>query len=77
MWYHCTKIKGIRCVSSSFRSTSLLSDVGKVYGKVLLKRIRVDALGIICDEQGGFRREGMLGSDFCSEKGMQKIFSHG
>ncbi len=34
------------------------SVVGKVYGKVLIKRIRGGSEGVICDEHGGFRRGG-------------------
>ena len=45
-----------KCGYSSFRGISLLSVVGKVYGKILVKRIREGTEGMICDEQGGFRR---------------------
>ncbi len=41
---------------SSFRGISLLSVVGKVYGKVLIKEVREGTEGMIHDEQGGFRR---------------------
>ena len=40
------------CVS--FRSISVLSVVGKVYGRVLIKRIR-EGMGVIYEEQYGFR----------------------
>ncbi len=40
----------------SFRGLSLLSVASKVYGKVLIKRVREGMEGVICDEQGGFRR---------------------
>ena len=45
-----------KCGYSSFRGISLLSVVGKVYGKILVKRIREGTEGMICDEQGGFTR---------------------
>ncbi len=35
-----------------------MSVVGKVYGKVLIKRVREGTEGMIRDEQGGFRRGG-------------------
>ncbi len=41
---------------TSFRGISLLSVVGKVYGKVLIRRVREGTEGMICDKQGGFRR---------------------
>ncbi len=33
-----------------------MSVVGKVYGKVLIKRVREGTEGMIRDKQGGFRR---------------------
>ena len=50
------KGKGERSECASYRGISLLSVVGKVYGRVLIKRIRVGTEDRICDEQGGFRR---------------------
>ncbi len=41
---------------TSLKGISLLSVVGKVHGKVLMKRVREGPEGGICDEQGGFRR---------------------
>ncbi len=38
--YECTSFMGI----------SLLSVVGKVYGKMLIKRVREGTEGVICDE---------------------------
>ena len=35
---------------------SLLSSVGKVYGRLLIKRIRDGIEGVVCEEQCGFRR---------------------
>ena len=34
----------------------MLSLVGNVYGRVLIKRIREGTEGVICEEQCGFRR---------------------
>lgn len=41
------KGKGDKCDCSSFRAVSPLSVVGKVYGKVLAKRIRKRTEGMI------------------------------
>ncbi len=50
------KGKGDKYECTSFRGISILSIVGKVYGKVVIKRVREGTEGMICDEQGGFRR---------------------
>ncbi len=50
------KGKGDKYECTSFRGISLLSVVGKVYGKVLIKRVREGTEGMIRDKQGGFRR---------------------
>ena len=45
---------------TSFRDISLLSllsVVGKAYGRVLIKSIREGTKGIICEKQCGLRRE--------------------
>ncbi len=44
--YECTSFRG--------RPISLLSVVGKVYGEVLIKRVREGTEGMIYDEQCGF-----------------------
>ena len=41
---------------SNFRGTSLLSVVGKVYGRVLINRIRDETENVIVEVQSGFRR---------------------
>ena len=41
---------------SNFRGISLLNVVGKVYGRVLINRIRNKTENVIAEEQGGFRR---------------------
>ncbi len=50
------KGKGDKYECTNFRGISLLSVVGKVYDKVLIKSVREGTEGGICDEQGGFRR---------------------
>ena len=45
------KGKGDKYERNSFRGISLLSVVGKVHGKVLIKMIRDGTDGVICDEQ--------------------------
>ena len=35
---------------------SLLSVIGKVYDRLLIKKIREGTEGVICEEQCGFRR---------------------
>ncbi len=47
----CTKVKGLSVsVLYSFRDVSLLSVAGKVYDKVLIKKIREGTEGMIYDE---------------------------
>ena len=41
---------------SNFRGISLFSVVGKVYGRVLINRIRDKTENVIVEVQGGFRR---------------------
>ncbi len=50
------KGKGDKYECTSFRGISFLSVVGKVYCKVLIKRVREGTERVMCDEQGGFRR---------------------
>jgi len=50
------KGKGDKYECNSLRGISLLSVIGKVYGRVLIERIREGTDGVICDEQCGFRR---------------------
>ncbi|XP_076031869.1 uncharacterized protein LOC143019772 [Oratosquilla oratoria] len=49
------KGKGDKCECSSFRGISLLSVVGKAYGRILIERIRRGTEGVIGEEQCGFR----------------------
>ncbi len=49
----CTKVKGLGVsVLYSFRDVCLLSVAGKVYDKVLIKKIREGTEGMIYDDQG-------------------------
>ena len=41
---------------SNFRGISLLSVLEKVFGRVLIKRIRDETENVIAEVQGGFRR---------------------
>ena len=50
------KGKGDMYECSNFRGISLLSVVGKVYGRVLINRIRDKTENVIAEAQGGFRR---------------------
>ena len=50
------KCKGYVHECSNFRGTSLLSVVGKVYGSILINRIRDKTENVIAEVQRGFRR---------------------
>ena len=50
------KGKGDRAQCNNYRGISLLSVVGKVYGKVLIERVKMLTEEIISEEQGGFRK---------------------
>ena len=50
------KGKGDVCECCNYRGISLLSVVGKVYGRVLINRIRDKTEEVISEVQGGFRR---------------------
>ena len=50
------KGKGDRLSCGSYRGISLLSVVGKLYGRVLIRRTREGTEGEIREEQGGFMR---------------------
>ena len=51
------KGKGDRLVYGNSRGISLLSVIGKLYGKVLITRIRGKTEGVLGEEQCGFRKE--------------------
>ncbi len=50
------KGKGDKFECSSFRGISLLSVMGKVYGRVLVERIRCGTESMVGEEQSGFRK---------------------
>ncbi len=50
------KGKGDKFECNSFRGISLLGEVGKVYGRVLVKRIRCGTESMVGIEQNGFRK---------------------
>ncbi len=51
------KGKGDKCECTDFSHVSLLNVAGNVYDKVLVKRIREGTDGMICDDQGGLRKQ--------------------
>ncbi len=62
---------------TSFRGISLLSVVGKVYGKVLIKT-REGTEVVICDKQGGFRRgRGCVDQIFAVRQVWEKYLAKG
>ncbi len=56
MWYHCAKVKGDNFDCTCYRDVSLPSVVGKAYNTVQVERIREGTGGMICYEQGRFKR---------------------
>ncbi len=72
------KGKGDKYDCTGFRGISLLSVVGKAYGKVLIKRVREGTEGVICDEQGGFRRgRGCMDQIFALRQVCKKYLAKG
>ena len=55
-WCHYKKVREMLYECSNFRGRSLLSVVGKVYGRVLVNRIIDKTENVIVEVQGGFRR---------------------
>lgn len=54
----------------------MLSVVSKVYGKVLMKRIRQDTAGMICDDQHvSKKREEMHGPNICRKTVCEKYLA--
>ncbi len=51
------KGKGYKCACIIFRGISLANGIDKVYGKLLIRRIREDTERVICDEHSGFTRK--------------------
>ncbi len=46
-----------------------------MYGKVLIKRVREGTEGVICDEQGGFRRRGCVDQIFAVRQVCEKYLT--
>ena len=65
------KGKGDKCECSNSRGISLLSVVGKLFGRVLVKRVRAGTECAIGEEQCGFRQE--LGPSVCCKAGVSKV----
>ena len=72
------KGKGERLECNNYRGISLLSVVGKAYGRLLIKRIRDVTEGVIGDEQCGFRRErGCMDQVFVVRQVCEKYIAKG
>ena len=72
------KGKGDKQECSNYRGISLLSVVGKVYGRVLINRIRRGTDKYICDEQGGFRQgRGCVDQIFAVRQVCEKFLEKG
>ena len=52
----CYKGKGDKCECNSYRGICLMSVVGKVYGRILINRVRKGTEVALGEEQGGFRK---------------------
>ena len=63
------KGKGDKFECSNSRSISLLIVVGKLFGRVLIKRVRAGTECAIGEEQCGFRH----GPSVCCKAGMSKV----
>ena len=53
--FHFMIMKVDKCECSNLRYVSLLSVVGELYGRVLIKRVRAGTECAIAEEQCGFR----------------------
>ncbi len=72
------KGKGDKYEYNNFRGIRLLSVVGKVYGKVLIMRVREGTEGMIRDEQAGFRRgRGCVDQIFAVRQVCEKYLAKG
>jgi hypothetical protein len=72
------KGKGDKYVCSNFRGISLLSVVGKVYGRVLIERIRRETESVIGEEQCGFRSgRGCVDQVFAVRQVVEKYLEKG
>ncbi len=72
-WYVSMEVKrGLRN-SILYRGISLLSVPGKTPGRVLNERMMKVTDNSVGDEQGGFQRERMCRSNFCTENNGGKV----
>ena len=72
------KGKGDRFVCSNYRGISLLSAVGKVYGRILINRIRDKTFKTIMEVQGGFLKgRGCTDQVFVVRQVCEKYLSKG
>ena len=62
---------------SNFRVISLLSVVEKVYGRILINRIRDKTENVIAEVQSGVRRYSMYRSDFYCLADMREVLRKG
>ena len=72
------KGKGDKCVYSNSRGISLLSVVGKLFGRVLIKRVRAGTECAIGDKQWGFRQgRGCMDQVFAVRQICEKYLANG
>ena len=72
------KGKGDKFDCGSFRGISLLSVVGKLYGRILIERVREGTENVIGEEQGGFRRgRGCVDQVFAMRQVCEKYLDKG
>ena len=72
------KGKSDKCECSNFRGISLLSVVGKLFGRVLIKRVRAGTKCAIREEQCGFRQgRGCMDQVFAVRQVCEKYLANG
>ena len=70
--------KGDKCECSNSRGISLLSVVGKLFGRVLIKRVIAGTECAIGDEQCGFRQDrGCMEEVFAVRQVCEKYLANG
>ena len=72
------KGKGDKCECSNSRGISLLTVVGKLFGRVLIKRVRAGTECVIGEEQCGFRQgRGCMDQVFAVRQMCEKYLANG
>ena len=72
------KGKGDKCKCSNWRGISLLSVVGKLFSRVLIKRVRAGTECAIGEEQCGFRQgRGCMDQVFVVRQVCEKYLTNG